>query len=250
MIAAVRDPARAEPLREIVRREGLSTVEVRPLDVTRPDTFPDVVAAVREQGRLDVLVHNAGIGLIGAIETLDDASLREVFETNLFGAIGLTRALLPLMRPQGSGRIVFMSAIGALLNTAYFGAYGISKAAISSLAATLDAELRPFGIRASAILPGAYRTPIADKMRLQPGEGSAYEQPARRYHAGLTERIRSGPADLSPVVEAILDAATNPEPRHLYLVAPRLAEVLQPVVDSLEHLHAREVEMTRPLQAD
>lgn len=249
VIATMRNLDRRAELDEAVRRGGLAHVDVRQLDVTRPESIQSAVAGVvRDYGRMDVLVNNAGIGAIGALEVIDESTLRAVFETNFFGAISLTRAVLPAMRSQRSGRIVFMSAIGALLNTAYFGAYGISKAAITGLASTWDTELRPFGIRVSAVLPSAYRTAIADNMQLQAGEGTPYEQPARRYYAGLSQRITEGPADLSPVVEAVVDAATNPAPRHLYLVAPRLAEVLQPVVDSLEALHEREVEATRPLQ--
>jgi NAD(P)-dependent dehydrogenase (short-subunit alcohol dehydrogenase family) len=245
VVATMRDLSRGDTLRPE------PNVDLRQLDVTQPETFSSLVEGIaRDHGRIDVLVNNAGIAAIGALETLEEATLRSVFETNFFGAIALTRAVLPGMRAQGSGRIVFMSAIGALLNTAYFGAYGISKAAISGLAATWDTELRPFGIRVSAILPSAYRTAIAGNLRLEPAEGTPYEQPTHRYHAGLSERIHTGPADLSPVVEAVVDAATNPEPRHMYLVAPRLAEVLQPVVDGLEALHAREAELTRPLQAE
>ena len=243
VVATMRDVSRASDL------QGQPNVDVRRLDVTEPATFAGLVEGiVRDYARIDVLVNNAGIAAIGALETLEEATLRSVLETNFFGAIGLTRAVLPGMRAQGSGRIVFMSAIGALLNTAYFGAYGVSKAAISGLAATWDTELRPFGIRVCAILPSAYRTAIAGNLRVEPAEGTPYEQPTRRYHAGLSERIQTGPADLSPVVEAVIDSATNPNPRHMYLVAPRLAEVLQPAVDSLEALHARELELTKPLQ--
>lgn len=249
VVASMRDLTRAEKLNEAVAHEHLSGVSIRKLDLTHPDGFQPVVdEAVREHGRIDVLVNNAGIGVVGALETIDEASLRDVFETNFFGAIALTRAVLPHMRSQGSGRIVFMSAIGALLNTAYFGAYGISKAAISGLAATWDTELRPFGIRVSAILPSAFRTAIGGNMGLEAGQDTPYEKPTRAYYAGLSQRIEEGPADLSPVVEAVIDAASSPEPRHMYLVAPRLAEVLQPVVDSLESLHRREVDLTQPLQ--
>lgn len=247
VVATMRDLSRATALEEAVRREGLGTVEIRQLDVSKPETF---AAALDGLERIDALVNNAGIAAIGALETIDERTLRAVFETNFFGAMALTRAVLPRMRAQAAGRIVFMSAIGALLNTAYFGAYGISKAAISGLAATWDTELQPFGIRVCAILPSAYRTAIAGNMRLAAGEGSDYERPTRRYHEGLSKRIAEGPADLSPVIEAVLDAAFNPEPRHMYLVAPRLADVLQPVVDVLEDLHAREVGATRPLQEE
>jgi NAD(P)-dependent dehydrogenase (short-subunit alcohol dehydrogenase family) len=249
VIATMRDLGRGDGLRRTVEAERLAGIDIRELDVTRSETFDPLLGAViRDYGRIDVLVNNAGIAAIGALEVLDAGVWRDVFETNFFGAIALTRAVLPHMRRQHSGRIIFMSAIGALLNTAYFGPYGVSKAAITGLAATLDTEVRPFGIRVSAILPSAYHTAIAGNMTLHPGEDSPYEKATRGYHAGLTKRITEGPADLAPVVEAVLDAAMSPEPRHLYLVAPHLAGVLQPVVDSLEALHQREVELTRPLQ--
>jgi NAD(P)-dependent dehydrogenase (short-subunit alcohol dehydrogenase family) len=249
VVATMRDLNRRAVLDGIIARERLEGITVRRLDVTQPESFAAVVAdVVAEHGHIDALINNAGIAAIGALEVMDESTLRAVFETNFFGAIALTKTVLPHMRAQRSGRIVFMSAIGALLNTAYFGAYGISKAAITGLAATWDTELRPYGILVSAILPSAYRTEIASNMRLEAGEGTEYEQPTRRYHAGISQRIIEGPADLSPVIDAVIDAATSPEPRHLYLVAPRLAEVMQPVVDSLEALHQREVELTHPLQ--
>jgi NAD(P)-dependent dehydrogenase (short-subunit alcohol dehydrogenase family) len=134
-------------MRDVSRAPAeLAGMDVRPLDVTDPGSIQEAVeGAARDYGRMDVLVNNAGIATVGALEVLEEADIRKVFETNFFGAIAVTRAVLPHMRAQGSGRIVFMSAIGALLNTAYFGAYSISKAAISSLAATWDTELRPFG---------------------------------------------------------------------------------------------------------
>jgi NAD(P)-dependent dehydrogenase (short-subunit alcohol dehydrogenase family) len=249
VVATMRNLERQGELDAAIKRDQLQSVEVRQLDVTDRASIDHTVAGVvRDHGGINVLVNNAGIAAVGALEVVDETMLRAVFETNFFGAIALTKAVLPHMRTRGSGRIVFMSAIGALLNTAYFGAYGISKAAITALASTWDTELRPFGIRVSAVLPSAYRTAISGNMQLRAGEGTPYEQPTRRYHAGLTQRIAEGPADLSPVVEAVIDAATNAQPRHLYLVAPRLAEVLQPVADSLEALHTREVEATRPLQ--
>lgn len=248
VVATMRDLGRSEALRDRAAQEHLSNIDIRLLDVTKPDGFQLIAGLIDDYGRLDVLINNAGVGVVGALEELDEAAIRDVFDTNFFGAIALTRAVLPHMRARRSGRVIFMSAIGALLNTAYFGAYGISKAAISGLAATWDTELRPFGIRVSAILPSAYRTAIAANLGLEPGQGSVYEEATRRYFAGLTQRITEGPADLSPVIDAVLDAASSPEPRHMYLVAPRLADVLQPVVDSLEQLHQREIELTRLLQ--
>jgi len=241
VVATMRDTSRAP--------NRLTGVDVRQMDVTKSETFAAIVAGIlRDYGRIDVLVNNAGIATIGAVEVLDDQAFRSVFETNFFGAMALSRAVLPHMRKQGSGRIIFMSAVGALLNTAYLSAYCTSKAALSSLAAAMDTEVRPFGIRVSAILPSAYKTEIAGNMTLAADERTVYEKASRGYFAGLTQRIIEGPADLSPVVDAVLHAATSEQPRHMYLVAPRLAEVLQPLVDGLEKLHEHEMELTRPLQ--
>jgi NAD(P)-dependent dehydrogenase (short-subunit alcohol dehydrogenase family) len=149
--------------------------------------------------------------------------------------------VLPHMRARRSGRIVFLNAIGGLLNTPYLGAYCASKHALDGLAATLDIELRPFGLRVSSVLPSAFHTHMADNLQAYPGEGTDYESATREYHAGLSGRIREGPSDLSPVVQAVIEAATSPDPRPRYLVAPHLASVLDPLVETLEALHAREL---------
>ncbi len=223
----------------------LDGMEVLPLDVTDSASIEGAVARVLEQhGHVDVLINNAGVGAVGALETLPDAVLRDVFETNVFGALAVTRAVLPHMRKQGSGRVVFVSAIGSVLNTAYLGAYCASKHALDCVSATLDIEVRPFGIRVSSVLPSAFRTAMGDKLHLAHAEGDAYHQAALSYMEGLRARIESGPADLTPVVDAVLEAVTADDPRQRYLVAPHLREVLGPVMTELEKLHDREVALT------
>jgi NAD(P)-dependent dehydrogenase (short-subunit alcohol dehydrogenase family) len=217
--------------------------DVQPLDVNVAESIDRVVRhTLATYGRLDVLINNAGIGAIGALETLPEQVLREVFETNVFGALAVTRAVLPAMRERRGGRIVFTSAIGALLNTAYLGAYCASKHALDCLAATLDIELRPFGVRVSSVLPSAFNTGMADNLRVH------FEQPyaaaAQRYAEGLRQRMQNGPRDLGPVVQAVVEAATAEEPKQRYLVAPHLAEVLGPLLGELDRLHQREVALT------
>jgi len=222
--------------------EGMLIV---PLDVTdRASIEQAVQRAVEIHGRLDVLVNNAGIGAVGALETIRDDTFREVFETNVFGAVAVTRAVLPHMRRQGRGRIVFVSAIGAILNTAYLSAYCASKHAIDCIAATLDIEVRAFGIRVSSVLPSAFHTGMGGTLRLELGDGTEYEDATRRYYDALRGRIEAGPADLSPVVDAVIEAVTSENPRQRYLIAPHLREVLGPVVEQLEALHQREVQLT------
>jgi NAD(P)-dependent dehydrogenase (short-subunit alcohol dehydrogenase family) len=239
VVASMRDVSRASRLQERLGREGLS-VDVRALDVTDAESVATLVSHV---GRVDVLVNNAGIGAVSALETLDGALLRQVFETNVFGALAMTQAVLPGMRAQGSGRVVMVSAIGAVLNTAFLGAYCASKHALDCLAATLDIETRPFGIRVSSVLPGAFNTGMADNIRREYAE--PYADAAQRYYEGLTARMAAGGRDLSAVTDAVVEAATADDPKLRYLVAPHLAEVLGPVMDGLEQLHQRELAMQK-----
>jgi NAD(P)-dependent dehydrogenase (short-subunit alcohol dehydrogenase family) len=244
VVATVRDPSRAGVLDALVATEASADVDIQQLDVRRQESIDATVRATLERyGRIDVLVNNAGIGAVGALEDVGDAVLRQVFDTNVFGAVALTRAVLPTMRRQGSGRIVFISAIGALLKTPYLGAYCASKHAIDCIAATFDIELRAFGVRASSVLPSAFQTRITDNMSTAFDDDSPYASAAREYYAGLSARVRNGPSDLSPVAAAVVEAATSEDPLQRYLVAPHLADVLGPLVSTLEQLHQRELSL-------
>jgi NAD(P)-dependent dehydrogenase (short-subunit alcohol dehydrogenase family) len=240
VVATMRDLSRAQGLRRQVAEESLANVTIEQLDVTRPES---IQATLARHPTVDVLINNAGIGAVGALEVIAPETLREVFETNVLGAVEVTRAVLPSMRERRHGRIVFMSAIGGLLSTPYLGAYCASKHALDCIAATFDIELRPFGIRASSVCPSAFQTPMADNLRAEMGEDDAYAAAASQYYAGLLGRIRQGPSDLSPVVEAVVEAATSDDPRPRYLVAPHLTSVLGPLVQTLEELHARELSL-------
>jgi NAD(P)-dependent dehydrogenase (short-subunit alcohol dehydrogenase family) len=215
------------------------------LDVTDQGSIDQAVAATLDRfGSIDVLVNNAGIGVIGALEVLDDPTLRRIFDTNVFGAVAVTRAVLPHMRQRGSGRVIFMNAIGGIVTTAFLGAYCASKHALDCIAAVFDLELRPYGVRVSSVYPSAFHTAIADNMPTVIQPESPYAGPTAAYRDGITARIVNGPTDLGPVVDAVLDAATNPEPRLRYLVAPHLADVLTPTLDNLDALHQREMAAT------
>jgi NAD(P)-dependent dehydrogenase (short-subunit alcohol dehydrogenase family) len=217
------------------------------LDVTDQGSINLAVReALERHGHIDVLVNNAGIGTLGALEVVDDQQLRRVFDTNVFGAVAVTRAVLPHMREQASGRVIFMNAIGGILTTAYLGAYCASKHALDCIAAVFDLELRPFGIRVSSVYPSAFRTSMSENNTVMTGEGTAYNAATLAYRAGLSERIRNGPTDLSPVVDAVIDAATNPDPPLRYPVAPHLKDVLSPALDALDQLHEREIALSRP----
>lgn len=245
VVATVREPARAERLN--AHAPELRNLTVERLDVTDQGSINDAVARTIERfGRIDVVVNNAGIGVIGALEVVDDPTLRRIFDTNVFGATAVTRTVLPHMRAQGSGRVIFVNAIGGILTTAYLGAYCASKHALDCLAAVFDLELRPFGIRVSSVYPSAYHTAMADNMDAVLGDGATapYAEVTAEYRQGLSTRITSGPSDLSPVVNAIIDGATADEPHLRYLIAPHLTDVLGPTLANLHSLHERELAMT------
>jgi NAD(P)-dependent dehydrogenase (short-subunit alcohol dehydrogenase family) len=235
VIATMREPSRATGLAEA------ANVTVLRMDVTDEGSINAAVAeALQKHARIDVLVNNAGIGVLGALEMVDDQQLRTVFDTNVFGAVAVTRAVLPSMREQHAGRVIFMNAIGGILTTAYLGAYCASKHALDCIAAVFDLELRSFGIRVSSVYPSAFHTAMGDNMALVSADGTPYAGPTRAYFEGLSHRIQSGPADLSPVVDAVIEAATSPEPRLRYAVAPHLQAVLEPALTALDALHERE----------
>jgi NAD(P)-dependent dehydrogenase (short-subunit alcohol dehydrogenase family) len=238
VIATARHPDR------IPRARNLTALR---LDVTDQGSINAAVRQTIEQHAcIDVLVNNAGIGTLGALEVVDDQQLRRVFDTNVFGAVAVTRAVLPPMREQGSGRVIFMNAIGGILTTAYLGAYCASKHALDCIAAVFDLELRPYGIRVSSVYPSAFRTAMSENNTLIMGEGTPYQASTQAYRAGLSERIRNGPTDLSPVVDAVIDAAINPDPPLRYPVAPHLKDVLSPAFAALDQLHEREIALSRP----
>jgi NAD(P)-dependent dehydrogenase (short-subunit alcohol dehydrogenase family) len=137
------------------------------LEITRPEER--LAAAERivcEQGRIDVLVNNAGVSLGGFLEQLDEDELRHVYDVNVFGAWGMVKAVLPHMRAARAGLIVNVSSMAGRMTFPGLGAYGSSKFALEGLSESWRHELRPFGIRVVAVEPGAYRTDIFGRNRV------------------------------------------------------------------------------------
>ena len=132
------------------------------LDVTRPqDAAAAVNAAIARFERIDVVVNNAGYGIVGAFEETPQDELRALMETNFFGAMNVTRAALPALRAQRSGAIVNISSLGGQLSFAGFSAYSASKFALEGASEALAQELKPFGIKVLIVEPGQFRTGFA-----------------------------------------------------------------------------------------
>lgn len=139
-------------------------MELIQLDVTDAASVKRAVAEVLErEGRIDVLVNNAGIAPLGTIEEMDDATVRSVFETNVFGVLRCVRAVLPTMRKHRSGSIVNISSVAGHISTVCSGAYASSKFALEGLSEALAQEVLPFGIHVSLVKPSFIVTPIFGK---------------------------------------------------------------------------------------
>lgn len=159
--ATMREPARGAALRQRCDAEGLA-IKVRRLDVTDGEAVDQLVDAVLDEaGGIDVLVNNAGVGMLGSIEEMDESVARLMFETNYWGAFRMVRAVLPHLRRQGSGVIVNVSSIGARRpGSAGLAVYGATKHLLSHLAECLTLELAGTGVRAVAVEPLFFATDV------------------------------------------------------------------------------------------
>jgi NAD(P)-dependent dehydrogenase (short-subunit alcohol dehydrogenase family) len=193
-------------------REGIlpksGNMRVLPLDVTYPDSIRQAVEAA---GPIDVLVNNAGIGAAAPGEVMSQATIREVFETNTFGTMAMTQAVLPQFRKRKAGVIVNVTSSVTLKSIPLLGAYTASKAAVNAFTECLAMEMEPFGVRVRLVLPGrAPETSFGEKARerIQGFDHEAYAEFAKNLMARLTA---DGPITRSlDVAEAVWHAATDP----------------------------------------
>jgi len=204
-------------------------LDTRVLDVTSPASIARAVTAVDELTAghgLDVLVNNAGFGVLGPASEITDAQMRGVYETNVFGLMNVTRAFLPRMRDRRAGRIINVSSMGGRMTLPYFGVYSSTKYAVESLSDALRYELRPFGIDVVLIEPGVIRTnfeatAVSD---LDAFAASPYGPAIAKYEemSRTADRFASEPI---VVARAIARAATTRRPAARY-VTPRTSHVV------------------------
>lgn len=146
-----------------------------PLDVTDEEQARTAVAAaVARFGTIDVLVNNAGRGLLAAVEEASDAEVRSIYDANVFGLLHVTRAVLPVMRAQRSGRILNVSSLGGFSSSAGFGIYCSTKFAVEGISEALHEELADLGIAVTVVEPGYFRTDFLDDRSLRT-EGSVFD---------------------------------------------------------------------------
>jgi NAD(P)-dependent dehydrogenase (short-subunit alcohol dehydrogenase family) len=200
-LGAVQDLAEREPDRVLAAR----------LDVTdQASAHAAVDAAVARFGQIDVLVNNAGHGLIGALEELSEDQIHAVMATNVFGAMAVTRAVLPHMRARRQGCLVQMSSVGGVVGNPGHAIYATSKFALEGMSEALAGEVAPFGIRVLIVEPGPFRTEFA-------GRSMTFAQPIDDYRdtpaGALRARFRDQdglqPNDPARAAAIILDTVTD-----------------------------------------
>jgi NAD(P)-dependent dehydrogenase (short-subunit alcohol dehydrogenase family) len=193
---------------------------ILPLDVTKQDSIDHAVAdAIAHVGHIDVLVNNAGYGVTGAVEEVSENEYMPMFETNVFGLINLTKALLPQFRARRYGYIVNLSSIGGLIGSAGWGYYNATKFAVEGLSQALEAELAPLGVHVMVVEPGPFRTDFLGRSGVEAKRHIAdYEPTAGKTREYFRTQAGKQPGDPQRAVEAIVAAVSAPEPpRHLLL---------------------------------
>lgn len=195
-----------------------------PMDLRNAAQISSVVEqAIARFGRIDVLVNNAGYGVTGAVEEASETEISNVYETNVFGLLRVTRAVLPHMRNQRSGRIVNLSSIGGLTGMAGWGIYNSTKFAVEGLSEALAAELAPLGISVTIVEPGPFRTDfLGGSLVKAANKMPDYEGIAGKTRASADERNRKQQGDPALAADAIVKAVTSPDPP-LHLVLGKFA---------------------------
>lgn len=221
VIASMRDLGRREKLDQAVAAAGIGgNIDVRALDVTKFETIPGFVeAVVRDYRRIDVLVNNAGFAVAGFAEDIKLDELRSQFETNFFGAVAMTKAVLPTMRRQRSGHIIQVSSISGLHGSVTVSSYSASKHAIEGWSESLRMEVNSLGIKVVLVEPGAFATDIWTRGARMGEESTKASSPNFQRSLRMRSAVEKLPkADPIVVALVIVDVAQDPNPKLRYLV--------------------------------
>lgn len=210
--------------RKVVSASG-DGVTMLTCDVTDDSSVRKMVAEVLKQaGRIDLLVNNAGVGLLGGAEESSVAQAQALFDVNVFGVLRVTNAVLPTMRRQKSGRIINMSSILGLIPSPYNALYASTKHAVEGYSESLDHELRTFGIRVVLVEPGVTRTSFDENITKPDRLLPLYDAERSRMEALMRNWIQTGDAP-EVVAATVVKAATTSLPRRRYAAGRQARQV-------------------------
>jgi NAD(P)-dependent dehydrogenase (short-subunit alcohol dehydrogenase family) len=230
--ASMRNIDKSKTITEIAKKERLP-LQVIQLDVNDDVTVKNAINKIVKDGkRIDVLVNNAGYGLFGALEELSIEEIKAQFETNFFGVVRVTQAVLPTMRNQnGGGTIVNISSVGGQVSVPILSAYNSTKFALEGLSESLSHELGPFGIRVIIIEPGFIKTNIMNSSVLAKSasvENSPYHSFTKKIESYF-KSMMDNPESSNPeeVAKVILHAVTSDNPQLRFTVGNDASAIVQ-----------------------
>ena len=217
--ATMRNLDKSKNIKSIATKENLP-IQIKQLDVTEDVSVTNAIQAISsEAGRIDVLVNNAGYALTGALEDLSMEEMKNQYETNVFGLIRTSQAVLPIMRRQKSGTIVNISSGAGRFGLPGASAYVSTKFAVEGLSESMSYELEPFGIKVVIVEPGVIRTNFVSGLvvaKKSQDPNSPHFQMVQKMATSFEEMIKNGPSP-EIVAKVVLNAVTNENPNLRYL---------------------------------
>ncbi|MED1791374.1 oxidoreductase [Brevibacillus nitrificans] len=211
---------------------------VLPLDVTDENqAHAAAKAAIEKFGQIDVLVNNAGYGILGGVEETSAAEVEKNFATNVFGLLNVTRAVLPYMRAQRSGHILNLSSIGGQFGFIGWGVYGSTKFAVEGLSESLAQEVAPLGIHVTIVEPGFFRTDFLAGESLARVENviADYEETVGSMRSQMSAANKQQPGDPQKAAQAMIDIAFVENPPLRLMLG---SDTLEMVATKINHLQA------------
>jgi NAD(P)-dependent dehydrogenase (short-subunit alcohol dehydrogenase family) len=223
VVATMRNLERGDRLEDAAQKAGVrDKLDPRRLDVTEFDSIAGTVdTIVRDHGRVDVLVNNAGFSMAGFGEDLSLEEIRQQFETNFFGNLAMSKAVLPVMRRQKSGHIIQIASVGGRLGQPLLGAYCSSKFALEGFSESLRIETHSLGIRVVLVEPGAFETDIWTRNVTIAKGGQDPNSPNKERSERFVEFIKQSAKhrrDARDVARLILRIANEPNPGLRYMI--------------------------------
>jgi NAD(P)-dependent dehydrogenase (short-subunit alcohol dehydrogenase family) len=215
--ATMRSPERGTKMRAIQSRENLP-IEIIQLDVASDKSVTNAIESiVSESGKIDVLVNNAGYGLVGAFEELDIDEIKQQYETNFFGVIRVTQAVIPIMKEQKSGIIVNISSGAGRFGYPGGSAYVSTKFALEGLSESMAYELDPFGIKVALVEPGFVRTNFSNVIAKKSQKPNSEYSKMMEIMSGRIDEMRRKSSSPELVANIVLEAVTSKNPNLRYL---------------------------------
>jgi NAD(P)-dependent dehydrogenase (short-subunit alcohol dehydrogenase family) len=226
--ATMRNLAKRDSIQSVVDKQHLP-IRVVQLDVTDENSIKKAIQSIlSESGRIDLLVNNAGYALTGAFEDIGIDEIEAQYETNVFGVIRVTQSVLPIMRKQGSGRIINISSGAGRIGYPGGSAYVSSKFALEGLSESMAYEIEQFGIKTILVEPGFVRTNFGDNIvvaKKTQDPNSRYSQ-MMQMMSSLRDKMLENASDADLVAEIVVEAATAKEPNLRYLAGKDVQQMV------------------------